>query len=180
MKTEPILLFYLLMASFTVGFGLGFLHDTLHFIGRFLSKLCWVAQKAKRRVYPIVQFLQDILFCAIVGSALVVILFYYSEGKLRFFSTIALVVGAFIYRQSAGRFFLRFTESLSKKSAYAVSWICVRLTTPIVRLCRWMFRCMAKPIRACHRKIKEQRLQKYSAMRTEVLRKISKEGFVNM
>ena len=180
MKTEPILLFYLLVASFVVGFFLGFLRDTLHFIGRFLSKLCCGAQTVKRHAYSFVRFLQDILFCTIVGSALVVILFYYSEGKLRVFSTIALVIGAAIYRQSVGRLFLRFAEYLSKKLAYAVSWICGRFTTPIVRLCGWIFRRMATPVRAYHRKLKDRRLQKYSTMRIEVLRKISKAGFVNM
>ena len=180
MKTEPILLFYLLVASFIGGFSLGLGRDLLLFVGRILSRLLIKPSMVRKRVRVSVQLVQDLLFCLLIGCVLIVILFYYSEGRIRVFSVMAMLLGLVLYRQSIGRLFCRFSVRIADKVAYAISWLFRCLTKPLLRLFAWIFQCAAKPIRVYTRKIKERRLEKYSATRTEELRKISKEGFINI
>lgn len=180
MKTAPILLVYLLILSLASGFLLGLGRDLLLFAGRFLTRLFSKLSAGKKRTYTMIQFVQDLLFCTVIGCILTVILFYYSEGRFRFFAVMVLVVGFVLYRHSIGLLFCRYSVRLSEKLADAVSRLFVCLTAPILRLLRWLLRCASTPIKACHQKIKGRRLLKYGVKRTEELRKMSGEGFVNI
>ena len=180
MKTEPFLLFDLLVLSLVSGFLLGLLRNLLLFLCRILSKLLSRSTSKKKTSYPVLQAVQDLAFCLIVFCTLTVILFYYSEGKIRIFSVLALFFGFLLYRMSVGRLFVRCSWRASERVANAISWLFARLVAPIRCVLLWSFRCLAKPIRACYRKISERRVQKYSTKQMENLRKISKKGFVNI
>ena len=180
MKTEPILLFYLLVVSFVGGFSLGLGRDVLLFVGRILSRLLTKPSTGRKRVQISVRLVQDLLFCLLLGCVLIVILFYYSEGRIRIFSVIGMLLGFLLYRQSIGRLFCRLSVRIADKVAHAILWLLRCLTKPLLQLLVWIFQCATKPIRVYTRKIKERRLQRYSALRTEELRKISKEGFINI
>ena len=180
MKTEPILLAYLVALSLASGFLLGLGRDLLLFVGRVLTRLFLKHSPRKTRTYKLMQAVQDLWFCAIVGCVLTVLLFYCSEGRFRFFSVLALGLGYMLYRQSIGRFWGRYSVRFSETLAEAVSRFLVRFSTPIFRFLVWMLRCVSRPIRACYRKIKDGCLQKYRTKRIEELRKISKKGFVNI
>ncbi len=180
MKTEPILLFYLLVLSLGSGFSLGLGRDLLLFVGRVLLKLFSKSDTAKKHVHTIIQLVQDLFFCLVVGCVLTVILFYYSEGKIRVFAVMALFLGFFLYCKSIGELFCRFSVRIAEAAARALSRLFACLTLPVFRFFAWLLRCVSKPIRAFNRKIKERHRQKYHAARMKELRKISKEGFVNI
>ncbi len=180
MRTEPFVLFEVLLLSFFLGSGLGFGHDLLLFLSDVLVNIRAKPHKSNHVLHSASQILRDLLFCFAAGGALTVILFYYNEGRPRGFAVIALIFGFFVYRNSFGRLLKAFSAHFSIKLGHGIYHVFSCLTTPIIRLLILLFRLATKPIQFCKKKIVERRIQKYNDMRLEQLRNISKKGFVNI
>ena len=97
MKTEPLVLFRLLVLSFSCGFLLAFGRDLILFFCRILTKL-FRQREFSYKTNTVLQMLRDLLFCLAVGLTLAILLFYYSEGRIRAFSVLSLLLGFFLMR----------------------------------------------------------------------------------
>lgn len=176
MKTELLLLFYLLAVSLAAGFALGLWRDLLLFIGRVLRELFLTRLRLQKVAHLLLEAAQDLGFCLLVGFVLSVILFYYNEGRIRFFAVMALLLGFLLYRGSVGRLFSRFSLPVAQGIAKGVTWLFASLMRPL----RWLCNRVSRPIRALGQRIVEQHLRRYHAARMNELGKISKKGFVNI
>ena len=180
MKTEPLILFKVLLLSFGLGVALGVGNDLLGFLGGVFSHIRRTPHTSKKTLQTVLRCLQDLLFCFTAGFVITVILFYYNDGRWRGFSIIAVILGFLLYRCSLGKLFGRFS---ARVSAAVGAWIyraCCYMARPIVGFFAWVFKMILRPIRFFKHKISERRIRKYDTMRTEQLRKISKKGFVNI
>lgn len=179
MKTEPLVLFRLLVLSFSCGFLLAFGRDLILFFCRILTKL-FRQREFSYKTNTVLQMLRDFLFCLAVGLTLAILLFYYSEGRIRAFSVLSLLLGFFLYRIGMAKPIGRFSVLASDKIACFILWLVSRLARPLIRLwlglCKWI----ARPFVAYGKRIRERRLQRYQKARMEQLRTLSKKGFVNI
>ncbi len=179
MKTEPLVLFRLLVLSFACGFFLAFGRDVICFLCRILARL-FKRKYGSRKVKTVLQMLQDVIFCLAVGLVLMVLLFYYNEGRIRAFSVLALFLGFFLYRIGIEKPCGRFSMLASDKIARLILFLIARLVKPLIRLWRGFCKRIAKPFVTYGKRIHERRLQRYQKARVEQLRTLSKKGFVNI
>ena len=179
MKTEPLVLFHLLVLSFACGFFLAFGRGLILFFCRIFTKLI-KRREDSRKSNTVLQMLQDVLFCLAVGLTLAILLFYYSEGRIRAFSVLSLFAGVLLYRIGIEKPFSHFSVLASDKIACFILCLASLLTRPLVRLwfclCKWA----AKPFVAYGKRMRERRLQRYQKARMEQLRTLSKKGFINI
>ncbi len=179
MRTEPLILFRVLMLSFVLGAVLGLGNDFLYFLDKIVSH---IRQKKRGRSVPkgVLQGVRDVLFCFVAGFFITVILFYYNEGRLRAFSVMAVIFGFWLYRHSFGILFGRIAEPLSAKIGKGIYWAFACVARPIVRVSLFLVRTAMRPIRYWQKTIAEGRIQKYNVTCTEQLRKLAKKGFVKI
>lgn len=180
MRTDPLLLFELLLLSFSLGVGVGVGRDLALFLSRIVFHIRPISHKPRPTAQPFCQALGDLVFCFATGSSLSIILFYYNDGILRGFAMIALLIGFLVYRNSLGRWLVCLSARYSQTLGHGIYLGFSYVIAPIFRFLNWILRMIAKPVRVCRKKISERRIQKYNITRTEQLRKISKEGFVNI
>ena len=81
MKTDPRLFFYASIIFLSVGGILGAWNDVWRFALGVLLHIRPMKAQTEQRICRVSQIFGDILFCLLAGISVVVLLFYFSDGK---------------------------------------------------------------------------------------------------
>lgn len=74
-------------------------------------------------------YIEDIIFCILVGSFLIWEIFYFSYGELRSYIFIALVLGSMLYFLTISKYFIKINTKI-------VTFLTLSIITPIISLIR--------------------------------------------
>lgn len=180
MKTDPLVLFYALFVFLSVGVILGAWNDLVRFVMEIL--LCTVPMKngTARKMRESGRIVLDLLFCLLAGISVIVLLFYFNEGKIRGFALAAPIVGFVLYRGTMGRLWGKAVMPLSKRIGRALNRAVYYLILPLYRLFLGTIHAISLPIAACRKRILRQKMVRYDVMCRKMLNEKSKKGFVDI
>ena len=87
--------------------------DKLHNInlpvpGKPLDREMW--KKANRYILPIIVFFQDIIIFAFSGVGIVILNYYFNNGRLRIYAPLGVILGFFTYYFTLGKVAIYFSE----------------------------------------------------------------------
>lgn len=69
--------------------------------------------RTESRALGVIVFFEDLLFCLFAGIALILLLYGFHNGKLRFFVVICACIGFLIYRGTLGKIVMMFSEVIA-------------------------------------------------------------------
>ena len=125
MEIVPVRIFWMVIASVIFGAAMGIVNDVnrcircflgvnyikregfsleemrLPIINRALGQI--KKSKFKRRLLPVIIFLQDILFFLLGGAGVAILDYYFNNGRARIYTPVAVTVGFFAYFLTLGR-----------------------------------------------------------------------------
>jgi len=178
MEISPILLSKLLFFSFLFGIALGILNDvfriTRTFFGvkyseRDFSNLYSVfrwspktasASKHKIRMLSLVIFLEDLLLMAILGAGIVILNYYFNDGRLRLFTIFSCAVGGVLYFFTVGKLIILLFEPIVIIIRSLIYWSIKGITAPF----KYAFIFFSRIAKNIYKKIRKK-LEKYTNIR---------------
>ena len=92
----------------------------------------------------IITYIEDILFWILTGIFLIIVLFKFSDGQLRIYQIIGLLIGAIIYMLSISKFFIKINVTIIRFIKNIVYKIIKILLYPIKIICN-IIKKMFKP-----------------------------------
>ena len=201
MGISPIRLFYLLLASFSFGVGMGGVYD----IHRILRVFFGVRYSKKRpsellhRPLPILRrplgeirqrrwsrallsiliFLQDVFFFCLAGVGIVILNYAYNDGQLRFYTVIALFLGFFLYYFTIGKLVI----SLSEWIVFFLRAVCAilffLLSAPLIKLFSLLWRGMKKIRSNLQKALAKRRKKVYNINKEKACLTAADRGFLH-
>ena len=149
------LYFYALLLGFFAGFFYDFLRITRVFLGVHYSRRAAkkiqnlhlpLLKKRKRRresrALGLVVFLEDLIFCLLVGVSLILLFYVANNGKIRFSALLVSGAGFLLYRGTLGRLMMVFSELIAFCVETAARYAVFFLMYPIRKILGWTHRRM--------------------------------------
>ena len=148
MEISQETLAYLYVCAFLLGIASGLLYDLLritrvllgvHYSRRAVQRLRAVRlpllgcrkRRSESRALGLIVFLEDFLFCLIVGASMIVLFYSVNRGKIRLPAFAAAGFGFLFYRATLGRLMTVFAEVIAFAVEAAVSYCLLFITYPI-------------------------------------------------
>lgn len=155
MEISQISLAWLYFYALLLGFFAGFLYDLLRitrvFFGVHYSRraakrirelhLPLLTQRKRRKeshALGVVVFLEDLIFCLLVGVSLILLFYAANNGKIRFSALLVSGAGFLLYRGTLGRLMMVFSEVIAFCVETAVRYAVFFLLYPIRKLFGWI------------------------------------------
>ena len=156
--------------AFLLGVGLGAVYDALRilrvFLGvsysnRFSQQLKDVhlpllpPRRATRpsRWLPVVIFVQDVLFGVVGGVGIVILFYWFNNGKIRIPAILCALAGMLVYRVTLGRIVMLFSEVIAAITEWVFRYLFFFVTLPF----RFLFKGIRRAVGTVYRKIREKR-----------------------
>ena len=200
MEISPIRLFYLLIASFAFGIGMGAVYD----IHRILRVFFGVQYSKKRpskllqRPLPIIRrplgeirqrrwsrailsiliFLQDVIFFCIAGGGIVILNYAYNDGQFRFYTVIALFLGFFLYYITVGKLVISLSEWIVFFLRAMFTILVFILKAPFVKLFSLLLREMKKIRSNLQKALANRRKKVYNIGKEKACLNAADRGFL--
>lgn len=154
MEISQISLAWLYFYALLLGFAAGFVYDLLRitrvFFGVHYSRraakrirelqLPFLARRKPRgesRALGLVVFVEDLIFCLLVGVAMILLFYAANNGKIRPPAFLSAGAGFFLYRATVGRLMMIFSEVIAFCAETAVRYAVFFLFYPIKKILRW-------------------------------------------
>ena len=146
---------WLYMYAFLLGIALGAVYDVLritrvflgvHYSRRAAKKLQEIRlpflsphkKQTESHALGFVVFLEDLLFCVLVGVSLILLFYGSNNGKLRFPALICTCAGFLLYRGTVGRLVMLFSEVIAFLIETTVRYSMFFLLFPFRALGKWL------------------------------------------
>lgn len=156
------LYFYALLLGITAGFLYDLLRITRVFLGVHYSRRAAkrirdfqlpLLEKRNRRgeshALGTVVFIEDLIFCLVVGVAMILLFYGANSGRIRMLAFVAAGAGFLFYRATAGRLMMVFSEVIAFCVETAVRYALFFLLYPIKFTLKFLKkRCVATKLRA--------------------------------
>jgi len=196
MELSPILLSKLLFYSFLWGIALGVLNDvfritrvvfgvrysTKHFEKLYevlkFQKKNDVEKKGRGLFFSSVIFLQDIFSTVIAACGIVILCYYLNDGKFRFFTVVAMSVGAVLWYMSFGKIVMMFSEPIVVIIKFVFRTVFNFLTSPIRWLAAFCVRIYKKIFFKLRKAIANNRNIRYNRRKKKYYADLSRFGFM--
>ena len=175
MEISQASLAWLYFYALLLGIASGFLYDLLritrvflgvHYSRRAAKKIrdlqLPLLEKRKRRgesrALGTVVFVEDLVFCLVVGIAMILLFYGANNGRIRMLAFVSAGAGFLLYRATLGRLMMLFSEIIAFCMETAVRYALFFLLYPIKRTLKFIKkRCTATKLRARNAKQKRNR-----------------------
>ncbi|MBQ2999928.1 MAG: hypothetical protein IJD64_05640 [Clostridia bacterium] len=200
MEISPIRLFFLLISSFFLGLGVGGLYDIHRIIrvlfgvqytknrpSKFLLKPLPIIKrplseircgKAKSKFLGILIFFQDIFLCCVSAMGVVILNYTLNDGRFRFYTVIALVLGCLLYYFTVGKLVIFLSEWIVFFIRAAFSIFFYLLSRPGVIFFRFLGKIVKKMGSNLQKTIANQRKKVYNINKVKDCFEAAEHGFL--
>ena len=200
MEISPIRLFFLLISSFFLGIGAGALYD-LHRIVRvlfgvrytknrptklFLQPLPIIKRplgeihcgKVKNTLLSILIFVQDLFLCCVSALGIVILNYTFNDGRFRFYTVIALLLGFLVYYFTLGKVVIFLSEWIVFvfRSFFLIFFFL--LSRPFVIFLRFLGKNLKKLRLNLQKSIANQRKKVYNINKVKSCLNAAEHGFL--
>ena len=130
-----------------------------------------IRRRKESRVLGIVIFLEDLLFCLLVGVTMIILFYGANHGKIRFPSFFLAAGGFLLYRVTLGRLVMTFSEVIAFFTEVFIRYVLFFAGYPVRLLYRWGKR-LADRLSAWAKRTCQHRARcRYTAVETARLHK---------
>ena len=200
MEISPIRLFFLLLSSFVFGIGIGIFYD-LHrilrvFFGvqytqnrptKFFSKPLPILKrslgeirqgKCKKMFLFALMFIQDLILCCVSAVGIVILNYAFNDGRLRFYTILALFIGFFLYYFTFGKLVMFLSEWIVffLRGIFSISFFL--LSRPFVIFWLFLGKIVKKARSNLQKTIANQRKKVYNIHKVKDYLKAADQGFL--
>lgn len=200
MEISPIRLFFLLISSFFLGLGVGVLYD-IHRMLRvllgvrytknrptkfFLQPLPIVKRplreircgKVKNTFLTIVIFCQDVFLCCASAVGIVILNYAFNDGRFRFYTVVALLIGFLLYYFTLGKLVIFLSEWIVffLRAAFAIFFYL--LSRPVVIFFNFLGKNVKKMRSNIQKTIANQRKKVYNINKVKNCFGAAEHGFL--
>lgn len=196
MEISPLLLSALLFFSLLFGIILGVINDINRIIRVFFgvkysdkkfNKIRALAEKREKikkkrisvKLLNLLIFIQDFLLMMSLGCGIVILNYYFNDGRFRLFSLICAVVGFLLYYFTIGKIMMLISEPITLILKLVFSTICYYISYPFAAFIRYVLKIINKLIRSIKNRIAKKENMSYNIKKTTYMYEKVNFGFLS-
>ena len=201
MELSPYLLLRLVIAAFLFGLAVGVLNDVFRLSrillgvryssGRFealytrplpiLKRPLRDRSKGRwtRVALPILLFFQDLLLFCFAGVGTVILNFYYNDGRFRFYTVFAVLIGFLLYYFTVGKLCMLLSEAIVYLLRAALTILFTLLFRPVAKFCMFFGRNVKKLNTKFEKTIAKRRKTVYNIYKVKKVMQEAEKGFLD-
>jgi len=200
MEISPIRLLFLLISSFFLGLGVGAMYD-IHRISRVLFGVQYTKNRPTKLIFsplPILKrplgeirrgkvkngflsvliFFQDVLLCCASAVGIVVLNYAFNDGRFRFYTIIALLLGFLLYYFTLGKLIIFLSEWIVffLRAIFSIGFYL--FARPWVLFFRFLGKIVKKTRSNLQKTIANQRKKVYNIHKVRIYFQAAEHGFL--
>ena len=196
MEISPLTLSLLLWFSFLFGICVGIVNDINRIVRVFFGvrytkikfdKLyVFLKIKQEEKVKPkkniylnILIFIQDIFLCLFASAGIILLNYYFNDGRFRLFTILAMLFSSTLYYLTVGKLVMLISEPIMLLIKTAVTFICRIVFLPIRLVCKWVYIMIKNTFYKTKKHIAKMMNIRYNKREEERLCNLSKHGFID-
>ena len=197
MEISPLTLSLLLFFSFLYGICIGIVNDTNRIIRVFFGvrytkinfdKLYAFLKikneeksktKTKNIYLNILIFIQDIFLCIFAAAGIILLNYYFNDGRFRLFTVVAMLFSAVLYYLSVGKLIMLISEPITLIIRTCVVFVVKIIFIPIRTVCMWVYSMINYTFLKTKKHIAKIINIRYNRREEQRLCNLSKHGFID-
>ena len=192
MEISPLLLLQLLFFSFLWGAIIGLLNDINRLVRVFFgikytkinydkiySKLKFKQIGASgKKILKFIIVAQDLILLLILTYGIIILNYYFNDGRIRWFSVLAFIIGFILYYFVIGKMIMTISEPIVLIIHFLILTVFKIFLMPFIVLLKFIKCSVEKIYNVLRKRIEKKKNISYNKKRKEYLLEKSKQGFV--
>ena len=197
MEISPLTLSLLLLFSFLYGICIGIVNDINRIIRVFFGvrytkvnfdklyaflkiKNEEKSQRKSKNIYlNILIFIQDIFLIIFAASGIILLNYYFNDGRFRIFTLLAMLFSAILYYLTVGKLVMLISEPIMLIIRTGVAFIAKTVFMPIHAVYIWTYGMIKNTFLKIKKHIAKAQNIRYNKRETDRLYTLSKHGFID-
>ena len=125
-----------------------------------------ICKRRRSRLLGIVIFLEDLLFCLLVGVVMILLFYSANHGRIRLPAFLLAAVGFLLYRASIGRAVMAFSEVIAFFLEVFIRYVLFFACYPFRLLYRWVRYCARRMAVRLRLSVQKRARRRYTAVET--------------
>ncbi len=200
MKISPLMLSALLLFSFVFGAFIGVLNDTNRIVRVFFgarysdrnfdrlrrftqTKMVKMGNERKgfsvsSRMFDVLVFLQDMLLMCVSGVGIVILNYYFNDGRFRFFTVAAALAGFLLYYFTVGKLIMLISEPITLILRFVMYYALKCIAFPFVFVYKLLCGAICKILFVSKKKIAKRQNLRYNIKKRNEYEQLASIAFV--